>query len=264
MREATEKDLSAILPYLRESVQDCLYMYIDISKYGLNNPNMNVWLDEDEQGICLVVMKYHTGVAVYSDRESWDLEGVVKIIRDNKAMSITGKREMVEQLMTELSEEYNVTYGTVFEFTKYMDLDYDGTIEEATEEDTLEIAKLISIDEGIGSYYDVQNLANQLAERMKTKMGRSYIIRRDGVIIAHIASYAEHDGLATTSGLIVAPEYRNELLGSILERYLVEQLKADGFKVYTFITERLRERLLSAMGNEIVGKYGKMAIKGEQ
>ena len=66
MREARAADLPRILAYLRPHVEECLYMYIDIAKYGLDNPAMRVWLEEGENGLRLVVMKYHTGISLYT------------------------------------------------------------------------------------------------------------------------------------------------------------------------------------------------------
>lgn len=264
MRKATENEIPAILVYLKRQVQDCLYMYIDIAKYGLENPNMEVWLDSDKSGVKLVVMKYHTSISVYTDREKWNVEEVAKLIREKQVNSVTARKDIIEKLYELCSDRYSVSYGSVHRFTKYRDFGLEEQIESATPEDTLEIAKLITLDEEIGSYYEVQNLADQLTERMNTGMGRSYVIREDGKIIAHIASYAEFDSLATTAGLIVDPAYRNGVYGSALEGYLVKTLLDENFEIYTFVTERLRKRLLSALGNKCVGEYGKMALKAEE
>ena len=259
MRAATQDDVPAILVYLKRHVSDCLYMYIDIAKYGLENPYMKVWLDSDERGIKLVVMKYHTGISVYTDTEDWDISKVAQLIKEENVSSVTGPKDTVNQLYELCGDEYKVTYGSVFSFTKHRDFDF-SRIETATVDDALEIAELIVQDEGIGSYYDVRDLATQLAERMNTNMGRSYVIRSEGKIVAHIASYAEFEGLATTGGLIVSPECRTGVYGGALESYLVRNLLEENFVVYTFVTERLRSKLLLALGNQCVGEYGKMYI----
>lgn len=261
MRSAKETDIPAILTHLKRHIADCLYMYIDIKKYGLENPNMKVWMDSDEKGVRLVVMKYHTSISVYSEEENWDVAAVVQIIKDEKVGSVTGRKDIIEKLHEALQDSYEASYGAVFQFTSYRDSDFDGEIETAKETDTLEIAKLITKDEGIGGYYEIEDLAAQLAERIRTNMGRSYVIRENGKIIAHIASYAEFEDLATTGGLIVDPDSRNGIYGSVLEGYLVNQLWSDGFQVYTFVTARLRKKLLGAMGNTCVGEYGKLARK---
>ncbi len=263
MTAAKEKDIDEILQYLKPHAEDCVYMYIDIKKYGLGNPNMSVWIDRNYQGIYLVVMKYHTSISVYTREENWDVDAVSDIIRREKPESVTAPRAIVEALQNVLSEEYGAVYGSVFELTNIRQDRFDGEIERVGEADTKEIAELIVRDEGIGGYYNVADLAEQFTERMRTNMGRNYVIRDHGRIVAHIASYAEYDGIATTGGLIVDPAYQTGVYGAVLESYLVEQLKKEGFRIYTFVTERLRKLFLTAVGNPCVGEYGKMTRKSE-
>lgn len=258
MREARPNDLPAILVYLERNIQDCLYMYIDIGKYGLENSNMKVWLDSDESGLKIVVMKYHTSISVYTDRGDWDVEAVARLIDLEHVNSVTAQKRIIEGLFERCADSYDVSYGSVFRFSNAREFEFSGLIEDGRASDTLEIAQLIAQDEGIGSYYEVEDLANQLAERIQTGMGRSFVIRENGKIVAHIASYAEFNGIATTGGLIVDPNYQNGLYGGILESHLVHTLLQENYQVYTFVTNRLRKKLLSAWGNKCVGEYGKM------
>lgn len=257
MREATEQDIPAILTYLKRSLADCLYMYIDIAKYGVENPNMKVWVDSTESGIKFVMMNYHSGISIQAGEDSFDPEQVANIIKEENATIIRGKRSVIEQL-TPYFEDFKEEYGAVFKLTSYRFDDFDGEIETASPEDTLEIANLIKKDPEIGAYFDTEGLAKQLAERIETGMGRSYVIRENGKIIAHIASYAEFENLATTGGLIVDPEVPRGIYGSVMEGYLVRRLLEENFRIYTFVAKRLREKMLTAMGNERVGEYGKL------
>ncbi len=261
MKIAQKGELSEVLNYLKKGVEDCIYMYIDIKKYGFDNPNMKVWVDFDSEGINLVVMKYHTSISVCARAEGWDVIAVADLIRAESVESVTSTKRIVEMLQEALNDEYNAAYGYVFQLTDYLPMQFDGIIERANEGDTREIAALIKLDEDIGGYYQLDDLALQLSERMKTGMGRSYVIRDHKKIIAHIASYAECDGIATTGGLIVDPEYQNGTYGAVLEGYLVNKLREEGFKVYTFVTARMRKIFLTTMGNSCVGEYGKMVLK---
>ena len=259
LREATEQEIPAILTYLKRNLADCLYMYIDIAKYGLENPNMKIWINSDQNGVRFVMMKYYSGISVQADENAYDPEEIARIAKEEKATVVRGKKSIVEKIEPLLSE-FTAEYGYVFEFTNYRYDDFDGKVETAVSEDTLEIAKLIRTNEELGSYFDVDGLAKQLSERIETGMGRSLIIRENDKIVAHIATYAEFEKLAVTSALIVAPSSQNGIYGSILEGDLVRQLWDEGFKVYTFIIKRLRKRLLETMGNKCVGEFGRLYI----
>lgn len=261
MRLACPAEQEEILAYVKPHVSESLYLYIDIKKYGIGSDYLKVWVDRDKDNmITLVVMKYHTGMIIHTQSPDWDRDGVAALIEEERAMSVTGRRDLMDQLMESelLKDKYDVDYGSIFELTRYRTLEIDEDIELADEEDAMEIAKLVTADEGIGSYYEIEDYANQLRERMRDNFGRSFVIRKDGKIICHIASYAECDGLAPISGLITDPNYRGGVYGAAIEEHIFRVLQAEGFRVFSTVTTRLRKKLLESLGNECLGQYAKL------
>lgn len=262
MTEAKENDIDEIILYLKKNVQDCIYMYIDIKKYRLNNPAIKIWLAKDHLGrINLVVMQYHTSISFFSTDDDFPEKELASLIQKQNPNSITGKKRLIEKVHTCLTSKYHAEYGFIFKLEKFCDFGGYNLIERADISDALNIARLITSDNDIGSYYEVEDFTQQLQERMQTRMGRSYIIRNAGKIIGHIATYAEFDKIATTSGLKVDPAYEGQMLGAVLESYLIHQMLEEGFDLYTFVTSRKRYKLLKNMGNPIVGEYGKIIAK---
>lgn len=259
MVEAKEKDIDEIVDYLHKEVHDCIYMFVDIKKYRLTNPAMKIWIDRyDDGNLACVVMKYYTGLSIYSEKDDYLLDGVIDLVEELKPMSITGKKAIIEKIESAVGAKYNVLYGYVFRVDSFNDFGGNELVELAKEDDMLDCAKLIATNEEIGSYYEIESLAAQLRERIRTGMGRNYIIRDKGKIIGHIASYAELDDVATTSALIVDHEHEGKMYGAVLESCIVNRLKEEGFNVYTYIIQKKRFRLLKNMGNNPVGEYGKM------
>ena len=117
------------------------------------------------------------------------------------------------------------------------------------------------MDKEFGANYEVHDLARQLTERAETGMGRNYIIRKDGKIIAHIATFAETENIAVTSGLIVHPDYRNYPYGAMMESYLVNRLLEEGIKAFTFVNSTKRIKYLNALGMKMCGEYEKLVRK---
>ena len=239
-------------------------MYIDIKKYRLNNPAMKVWFNRDQNNrINLVIMKYHTSISLHMEGDTVSLSEISRIIHEYNPASITGKKSIIEKIAPSVCLEYNTEYGHIFEYKKFCDFGGNEMVEKATEEDAMEIARLITSDKEIGSYYEIEDFANQLVERMRADMGRNYIIREDGKIIGHIATYAELDDVAVTGGLIVERAYEGHMFGAVLEGYVVRQMREEGFRLYTFVVNHKRYKLLKNMGNLPVGEYGKMIKAGE-
>ncbi len=259
MLVAQEEHIIGILDYLKKDIGNCIYMYIDIGKYGLCNPNMKVWFDKDYNGFSCVIMKYYDSIQIYSDRTEWDIDGILQILDHEKVLMISGKLDIIKEIFKHRERIYRISSGYVYKLYEYRTFgNEEDIIQSALPSDVQEIAELICSDEEIGGHYTVANLAEQLLERMKTGMGRNYIIRQDGRIVAHIATYAEFGGVAVTSGLIVHPDYRNFLYGTIMESYLVNKLISEGIEVFTFVIDKKRVKFLDALGNRKCGDYGKL------
>ena len=111
------------------------------------------------------------------------------------------------------------------------------------EADVPEIAALLASDPALGGQYTPEGLAEQLLERMRTGMGRSFVIRRDGRIAAHVATYAECPEFMVTSGLVVHPDYRDTPCFFWLDQWVARLAEAEGKAQYGMVLE---PRLLRA------------------
>ena len=261
-RKATKEVVPAILEYLKRNVGDCVYMYVDIAKYGLENPNMDVWYDSNDEGISLVVMKYYDSIQVFTEEETWDVESASRLVSKIKPGMVSGRRDLIETLYPNNEEDYNLEIGYVFKLTNFMKFDDLAPIQRVGVEMCPEIAQFICTNDSIGGYYDVENLTDQLTERIETGIGRSLVILgEDGQLKGHIATYAEFDGIATTAGLLAVDDGTGIPYGTMLESKLVHDLLDEGFDIYTFVTEDRRAKFFRVMKCEELNRYGKMTLK---
>lgn len=256
MREATRQDQSRILNYLREELQDCIYLYIDIMNYGIQSENMKVWMEEERGEILFVAMKYYDSFQLYGRGESWSIDALCKLLEENPVAMISARRDILKRLEG-YCKGYRATYGAVFVMDKYRKLKDSAGILTATEADAEEIAELICSDEEIGGHYTVDGLTAQIKERIKTRTGRSYIIRENGVLMAHSATYAEAEGVAVVSGTIIRPEARNANYYILISNYMLQQLAKENKTAYTFAVSDKMIRYHSRMHTKC-GEYGKL------
>lgn len=256
MRRADTADRERILQYLQKGLADCLYLYIDIVNYGIATENMQVWIEEQAEEISLVVMKYHDSFQIYSHEFLDNAANIRELLVKYPVSMVSGRKDIIEQLEKEC-KEYRASYGTVFIMDKYRELKSSKNVLIAAETDAEEIAELICSDDEIGGHYTVEDLSKQLAERIKTGTGRSYIIRENGVIVAHSATYAEAEGIAVVGGTIIHPQYRNGNHYMLLSNYMLQQLAGEGKTAYTF---SLSEKMLRYHGmlHTKCGEYGKL------
>lgn len=259
MKIAKTDDTKKILEYLKRYIDDCVYLYIDILNYGIMSDNMTVWIQEGSLGIELVLMKYYDSFQIFTHKEEYDLHEAYDIIVKEKVTMVSGRRDIIEQLAS-IFENVELSSGVVFLMEKYRKFNEDKNILLATKDDTLEIAKLICSDIEIGGHYTVDGLKKQLDERISSKTGRSYIIRDQGRLVAHTATYAETVDIAVVGGTIIAPDYRNTDCYIKLSNYMLQKLSEEGKKVYTFSIAEKMIRFHSLYHTKC-GEYGKLVLK---
>lgn len=262
MIKLTEERLSDVLKYMEDDLANCLYLYGDIVRYGLNDPNMTVWFSEKDGAINAVVMKYFSGSHVYSKHLDYDLEEVLEKLLEIHVDRISSQREIIEALQPRMSEEFDVEYGCVFKLTKYREMKSPVVIEKAEVSDANAIAELLMTHEAYSCSYKQEDLAEQLADRIANGIGRSYIIRDGERIVAHDGVSLETDKYAVEGLALVHDDFRNTLYGSFLDSYMINDLGKEGKELYCMILEGRRLDAFVKLGNTIQASYGKLFRKG--
>ena len=57
--ECNEENIEQAFDYIGNDYEKCLYLYIDLRKYGLDNENFNVWIQYYGDRICGLVSEYY-------------------------------------------------------------------------------------------------------------------------------------------------------------------------------------------------------------
>ncbi len=270
MKQAEQQEQKMILLYLEKDIVNCLYMYADIEKYGTKGPNISVWYDMDEVGIRMVVMKYHSNFQIYTNRGFDNIKGLLELINQEQPISIAGREEIIRCLDIELDDNYQSEYGVIFK-GKTVDLselndaleDCTVKLEQATDTDAQQIAQLICLDDELGQPYTEESLTQELEERMKTGMGRSYVIRDGNRIVAHNATYAECSKFVVISGFMVHPNYRNTEYAYWIDVKSGVEFQEEGKDRYFLALKKKIIRWHKYVGSTIVARYGKLSLRNK-
>lgn len=256
-----KENLKKVLNYMEDDLLNCLYLYGDIVRYGLDNPNMTVWYSEKAGRINAVVMKYFTGSHIYSKNQDYNMEEILDKLEEINADRISSQREVIEALYPRLSEIYDVEYGCVFKLTKFRKMKSPVAIEKADVSDARAIAELLMSNETYSESYNLDALAKELEDRMKNGIGRSYIIRSGDRIVAHDSVTLETDQYAIEGLALVHDDFRNTLYGAFLDSYMINDLGKEGKELYCMIVEGRRLESFVRLGNKIQTSYGKLFKK---
>lgn len=257
--EATEEDLEEMREFTSRYIAKGVYLYIDVHKYGLGNPDMKLWVMRSANTNCInaVVMKYHDSMSIIADNSVVDFGFFADLVNEYKPTMVSGELELIKQVVPLLETEYEMEEGWVYDITDYRLIESDINIERASLDDMAEAAKMISEE---WPYYDRDDLEQQLRGRLQDGMARNFVVRDNGKIIAHICTYAEDQGIGITAGLVVDKDHRDVPYGTFMESYLVDSLRKSGLLAYTFVTSKKRTRLFDAMGGSELSRYGKLMV----
>ena len=266
----TQAMVPQVLEYFARDYKNCLYSYIDLKKYSLDNPNLELYLDRTADGtIRCVLTKYYGGVNVFSHENMLDVETTVQKLKELKPTMVNAPADTIAMLRapleaTDSESKYEYEQGFVTELrtcaaedTAFPEVEVAGT------GDIPEIARLICTDEGLGGTYEPESFAKQLLERYEDDFGRYYCIRQNGRIVCHAGTYAEVDDLAVISGVITAEDCRGQNLAykvvSKLGKDLLDEGKLPCLFYYTKSAARLYEKVGFASGSpwaKLIRKQG--------
>lgn len=263
MKKAAAQDKAALLNYLHRGMADALYMYIDISMEGLDSPVLDVWMDESQSGPGWVVMRYHDSIQLYHADAKANPAVVLPILKQVDPLMVSGPAGIIQSLVSALEPSCSaVVEGAVFRFSGSPAVAVDPMVEEAGADDLSEVAALICSNPEIGGHYRQEDLQQQLLERLQAGMGRHKVIRRNGRIVAHYATYAEMEDVAVEGGLITDPAWRGRGFGTKLVEALTAQLAEEGKQIFLFCTDAAIYPFYEQLGMSQCAEYGKVTEKG--
>ena len=258
----TANELFKVLEYIKPHKGECIYMYIDLIIYGIEEPFIDLWYEKDVNGVCFVVMRYHSSLQIYSHNNSVDYSALMQIVKTYHIKIINGKVSLLSNLQNSLSS-YTLKSGWMFrgKMKKELFIDEHVLVELAVPEDAEEIATLMCSSEQWSNTYNVKDLALQLKERMESGMGRSFIIKDNNKIVAHDATFAETPDLVMASGLIVKEEYVDRMYAAILGAAMDRIFLAEGKEKFFHISDKRRMRMYQLIGHELIAETGKLIKK---
>lgn len=263
-KKAESKDVPRLLDYFSMDLKNCLYSYIDLKKYGIENPNLTVYLEEDDREVIRCsALKYYEGLQLFDGYGKMNPETTAELIKTLGSHIVSSTVEVIEQLFPLLKDSYEMEQGYVTEMKQLPAGEVSEEVRQAKLPEYEEIAKMICTDSGVGGHYEPKELEEQLLTRYEEGFGRNYILKRDGEIIHHAATYAELDDLAVISGVITRADWRGKGVGTLAIRKLCHDLLNEGKKPCLFYYTKQAEGFYKKIGFEDGTGWAKLVLRKE-
>lgn len=256
-KRVEKEDESLIKDYIGTDYDKCLYLYLDFVKYGLNNENLKFWVDMDNGEIKSVILKYYSGMHVFSKDRNCNYDDITDLVLEESPSVICAEKFLIENLSEKLKEtEYTPEYGWVRVLSKHFPCE-NSMVERAEEKDLENIANLI-INDHMGEFYELDELVSQIKEREDDNYGRNYVIREGDKIVSNASTTAEIEEIAVLSNVITDPSFRGKGLATIVCSKLCNDLIDEGKKVYLINYTEESTGLYDKLGFEISCEIGKL------
>lgn len=253
-----ESDIDRVVSYIGDKYYESLYLYLDIKKYGIKSPNVKCWILEDNEHIQAVSLKYHTGMHIFSNEKKFRREDIVKLIKDENPTIICGEKSIIQQIGEGLPM-YSCETGHVAKYTSCECESTEG-IKRATKEDYNDMAKMLISDADIGASYSLEEMVNQISERIADGYSRSYCLYVDGKLVAQASTGAEESNVATIVYVMTDANERKKGYAKRIVSHLSNELKNEGYDVYLVYYEEGAGKLYSSLGYKDVCEIGKLYV----
>lgn len=258
--KAISDDLFQIEEYIKNDPLPTVYIGADIQMYGFNTDFLEVWLQlNHDRNISAIIMRYHNGMQFYSKTLEFDVEEIAKLIEKISPQVIGGQLKSVNKLFNALNYKYKLETGTLAvcdKQTKYNNSEY--VIEKATLYDVDEISRLIYSDSKMKEIYSQNEIVQHIEERMMHGFGRNYVIRADGIIVAHAATYAETNYSAVIGGVITKQNFRRKGYSTAVVGKLCNDLIIEGRTPCLFYYDNMAGKVYHKLGFSDYTKWGKL------
>ena len=256
----TEDEYSGLMEYLKKDIGSCLYMYCDLVKYGINDPNIHVWYSKIYGEFNCVIMQYFKGAHIYSFNNDYNLEEVVDHFNLIDVDRICGNGIIIRKIQPLMGNRFYAEYGRTLKLSKYKRFKHNIDIETATIYDVCGITELLMSHKLYSDSYSYDQLYKELEDRISRNIGRSFIIKDGDRVVAHDSYNVETENVAVGGLALVHDDYRRTFYGIYLESYMINTMVDEGKTLYAMLFDRRRVEGFVKMGNINIGEYGKMMV----
>ena len=235
-----------------------VYLYIDVAQLGFVNDNVESFIAFDNGKPMALLYIYYSSLQLFCVQKFSDsvAKEIAKFIFERKIIRVSGRTDEIDAVSNFLP--CKITSGYIMSYTGE---DCNKKSELAKETDLPEIAQLICSDKNLGNSYTYDSLILQMRNRMLNNGCKSRIIRIDGKIVSHFATFAVWDDIAVLSGMVTHPNYRNQGFGGILVRDLSNEVKYnDNKRPLLYCYEEQYYTWYQKLGYETIGKSSKIEV----
>lgn len=259
---STEKDYQSIIDYIGNDYTQCLYLYLNIKKYGYSNPNVKIYINRLESDINAVFLKYYDCLHCFSHSPSYTSNMLIDTIKKINPKTFFLPYALGQGVLSYFSDAKNYDIMDVYKNCSVDVVDNGYKVFLATKDDVEALASFMMRDTNYSKIYTFDELLIQNRQRIEDGFSRTYIIRNEfGNVISSASTNAEIDKIAVIGNIETDVAYRGKGLGKQIISHLFHSLANEGITSYSFIeapeSRHIHEKMGSIKVDKIIKFYPK-------
>ncbi len=229
--KAKEQDRARIVTYCLQDPNINIFILGDIEHFGFGVDFQDVYMFLDEHKLSGIMLRYYSQYIVYIQNTENDISEIGAWLASMQPRILSGKRSVMDVIMPYLDMAYN---RKDMLFATLMTQDYlirsEISVKLAKETDVPTIARAYGQIDEFASLYtqDVDELKNQIINRINSGEGIHMFLEKDGLLIAHGNTAAETINSAILGGIFTLPAYRRQGYAKVIVSALCHDLIARG------------------------------------
>ena len=211
IRLAEEKDLLPLMKQLSEDSSRAMFIYGDIEQNGLHTDYQTVWIDEDEDRMNAVYLRYYANFVYYLFNNDFDKTGLLELLNspDINTIGCCKSHQLpIEKELNEICEIREMFFCECREWDRLLSETPD--VEMGTVDDAEEIAKSFS---EISEFQNEVLTLDERILRIKNKIVENkttiFVVKKDGRVVANASTAVETGVAVMVASVFSLPFYRN-------------------------------------------------------
>ena len=247
LKKCSEQDRKRLSDYLYQNPVLNLFIIGDLYNYGFDSDIQDIYIDEDNQGIHGLVLRYRNSILVQSYEGRIYPEFVAELVERHRITHINGEASLVAKYDFTARENVLCYFSQCKELKNAPEM---TAVESFGPEDAKEISEVFK-----SAFKSFSAKPEEIQESLAKKLDRVYGVRVDGKIVSIARSTAECPGLAMLVGVATLESFRSLGYARQTVAKLTADLLAEGKEPCLFYENPVAARIYESLGYERVGQW---------
>jgi predicted GNAT family acetyltransferase len=266
IRKADATNNEALMPFVSREPSFNIFIIADIEQFGYGQDFQEIWIDcpnpeirpdrknRLDQEIRAVLLRYRSSYVIYAPTEH-DIDGFARILSSSTQLKVfSGKPETLLPYVKRLlfSHQRNLYFARIDPKGFCPIILKDVCIQRATPKDAEDLNRLRS---RVAEFADLPRSTDAIRKRLKSGLGRTYLIRERDEIVSSVSTSAETSVSAMIGGVMTHPNYRGRGYASFCLSVMCDDLNREGKIACLTYDNPAADRIYKRVGFKDVGRW---------